>query len=179
MKDLRLTGPRVVIREWNDGDATAILAYAADPDVVRFMPWGPHTPIEVAEFLLATEASRDENPRKKYEMAVTLRETNEVIGGAGIRVMNGENRHGEIGYVLRRDAWGAGYGTEIAGLLLTFGFSKLALHRISAGCDVENYGSERVMQKNGMRLEGRFRHNVFRRGEWRDSLLYAICEDER
>ncbi|MCA1832372.1 MAG: GNAT family N-acetyltransferase [Actinobacteria bacterium] len=108
MKDLRLTGPRVVIREWNDGDATAILAYAADPDVVRFMPWGPHTPIEVAEFLLATEASRDENPRKKYEMAVTLRETNEVIGGAGIRVMNGENRHGEIGYVLRRDAWGAG-----------------------------------------------------------------------
>ena len=154
------------------------MQYAADPLVVRFLPWGPHEPPDVAEFLVNVEASRRESPRARYEMAATLRDTGEVVGGAGIRLASTEHRQGDIGYVLRRDVWGKGFGTEIARLLLGFGFERLRMHRITAGCDAENRGSERVMQKNGMRLEGRFRHSAFRRGEWRDSLQYAICEDE-
>jgi RimJ/RimL family protein N-acetyltransferase len=179
MKGVRLVGSRIVIREWTDGDAPAILAYAADPLVVRFMPWGPSEPADVAEFLLRAEAASTEVPRAAYEMAVTLAESSEVMGGAGIRVLHAADRQGEIGYVLRRDVWGNGYATELGRLLLEFGFTELGLHRISAKCDTENTASERVLQKLGMRLEGRLRHHGFRRGEWRDSLLYAICADER
>src|SRR5436309_12922402 len=105
MKNVRLTGSRVVIREWKDGDATAIMEYAADPAVVQFMPWGPSDPEDIAAFLLMVEAERSANPRMKFEMAVTLLH-GEVIGGGGIRIIHPEDAQGEIGYVLRRDVWG-------------------------------------------------------------------------
>jgi RimJ/RimL family protein N-acetyltransferase len=45
-------------------------------------------------------------------------------------------------------------------------------------CDPENIGSRRVLEKIGMRLEGHLRENVRMRGNWRDSLVYAILEKE-
>jgi RimJ/RimL family protein N-acetyltransferase len=59
-----------------------------------------------------------------------------------------------------------------------FGFETLALHRISATCDVDNVASARVLEKLGMKREGHIRHTARRKGEWRDSYLYAILEPE-
>ena len=71
-----------------------------------------------------------------------------------------------------------GLGTELAHELIRFGFEELKLHRIYAHCDSENYGSYRVMERNGMRKEGRFIKNCKIKGEWRDEFLYAILEEE-
>ena len=54
----------------------------------------------------------------------------------------------------------------------------LSLHRIWATCDVDNRASARILEKVGMRREGHLRHSVRRKGEWRDSYLYAILEPE-
>jgi RimJ/RimL family protein N-acetyltransferase len=62
--------------------------------------------------------------------------------------------------------------------LLKFGFEQLNLHRIIATCDPRNIGSERVMQKNKLRKEAHYIQNLWQKGEWRDSLLYAILESE-
>jgi ribosomal-protein-alanine N-acetyltransferase len=51
-------------------------------------------------------------------------------------------------------------------------------YRIFATCFYENRASERVLQKCGMSLEGRLRENLLMRGEWRDSLVYAILDHE-
>jgi len=79
---------------------------------------------------------------------------------------------------MRPEYWSRGIGTEAAGALIRFGFEKLGLHRIIAKCDPMNMASWRVMEKTGMRREGRLRENVKIRGEWRDSLLYSILEHE-
>ncbi len=87
-----------------------------------------------------------------------------------------------LGWILRRDRWNQGYGTEVCGALLRFGFETLGLRRIVALCDAENHGSYRVMEKNGMRREGFFfqtrRANPSSGEAWRDEYLYAMLTDE-
>ncbi|MBI4728955.1 MAG: GNAT family N-acetyltransferase [Acidobacteria bacterium] len=159
-------------------DIGAVQLYASDPEVVRFMPWGPNSPAETREFLEKALAAAREPVRTEFEFAVTFRGEEVAIGGAGIRA-RGVHRRADIGYALRRDVWGRGLATEVAALLGEFGFGALGMHRIEATCDPENRASARVLEKAGMRLEGRMRGHMPVRGVWRDSLLYAVLEEER
>ncbi|WP_432763071.1 GNAT family N-acetyltransferase [Actinomadura xylanilytica] len=61
--------------------------------------------------------------------------------------------------------------------MLHFGFDKLDLHKISATCDPNHAASTRVLTKIGMRHEGRLRHHLRLRGQWRDRLVYAALSD--
>ena len=107
-----------------------------------------------------------------------LKDTDCLIGGCRIEIRSAANGSGDLGYVLDRRHWGHGYTTEATRALVAFGFGHLALHRIWATCDVDNHASARVLEKLGMRREGRPRQSVRRRGEWRDSYLYATLQPE-
>jgi len=61
---------------------------------------------------------------------------------------------------------------------LSFGFSEMQLHRIAAWCIAENTGSARVLEKLGMRQEGRLREHDYFKGRWWDVLLYGILHNE-
>jgi RimJ/RimL family protein N-acetyltransferase len=177
---LPIEGPRVVLRDWTFTEHDEVLRYASDPDVVRYMPWGPHkTSDDVEEFFTRIREHQREQPRRYYELAVEWKETGEVIGGAGLR-MPDPNRpsNGEIGYVFRKEHWGKGLATEVAELLCDFGFTEFSLHRIAAGVDTDNIASQRVLEKVGMRREAHLREDIRRRGEWRDTFVYAILEGE-
>jgi RimJ/RimL family protein N-acetyltransferase len=170
--------PRLVLRELGDNDAPAVQAYAGDLEVVRYLDWGPNTPEDTAQFLAVARATRDAVPRTAYHLAITLKGAGRLIGGCRIEIRNAANGSGDLGYVLDRPHWGRGYATEATRALVEFGFGRLALHRIWAACDVENRASARVLEKVGMRREGHLRQNVRRKGEWRDSYLYAILEPD-
>lgn len=60
----------------------------------------------------------------------------------------------EIGYRLLPDAWGHGYATEGASALARYGFDELGLHRIIGLTHPDNFASQRVLQKAGMRDAG-------------------------
>ncbi len=71
--------------------------------------------------------------------------------------------------------------TEALRTLLRFGFEGLGAHRICAECDPRNVASARVMEKAGMRREAYFRQiRTYggADGDWHDSLLYAILNDD-
>jgi RimJ/RimL family protein N-acetyltransferase len=173
-----LETPRLVLREFSEDDATAVHAYASDAEVVRYLDWGPNTREDTARFLVTARAARDAGPRTTYHLAIVLKTAEHLVGGCRIEIRNPANGNGDLGYVLHRQAWGHGYATEATRALLAFGFGRLALHRIWATCDVENQASVRVLEKIGMGREGHLRHNVRRKGEWRDSYLYATVEPE-
>ena len=75
-------------------------------------------------------------------------------------------------------SWGLGYATEAAAELLRFGFDRLGLHRITAGCWAANIGSARVMEKIGMRREAHLREGAWIQGSWQDVFHYAILNHE-
>ncbi|MEI6790070.1 MAG: GNAT family N-acetyltransferase, partial [Myxococcaceae bacterium] len=75
-------------------------------------------------------------------------------GEAGLGLLT-ETAEVEAGYILRKDYWGRGYGTELLQGLLVHGFSNLGLSRIVAVCNPENLASARIMEKCGMTFIGK------------------------
>jgi len=60
----------------------------------------------------------------------------------------------ELGYRLRRSAWGKGYGTEGSRALIRAGFIEHGVERVVAETMVVHTASRRVMEKAGLTLVG-------------------------
>jgi RimJ/RimL family protein N-acetyltransferase len=164
---------RLVLRRFRPEDWGSVHMYGTDPEVVRFMEWGPNTPDETTVWLDRMIEAYDATPQTQFPFAVQRSADGRLVGSVELQIVNEEHRRGELGYVITRDAWGNGYATEAAAALLQFGFEQLGLHRIGATCDPENGGSGRILEKIGMQLEGCLRSFFHIRGEWRDRLVYA------
>lgn len=119
-----------------------------------------------------------QEPRTRYVFAIVHKDMESVVGAGELNIRDFTNKNGEIGYIVNPDYWGKGLATDVANLLIDFGFSELKLHRIYATCDPRNIGSSKVLEKVGMTKEGRIRENLLIKGGWRDSLLYSILENE-
>lgn len=118
------------------------------------------------------------NPRYDYELAVILKQNGILIGGCGIHITNIKNKEGSIGYCYDNKYWRNGYASETASAIIKFGFQELNLHRIFATCCPDNIGSAKVMEKIGMKKEGRLREHKLQKGKWRDSFIYSILDYE-
>ena len=173
-----MCGGRLTLRDFVMEDVGAVLAYASDPLVTQYLIWGPNTRAQTEQFL-AQVIGQARNPRRRHvEWGIVERATGQIIGGARLTVRSSEHRVGDIGYVLCRDRWGQGYGTETARLLLHMGFQTLKLHRIEATCDPDNGAARRILEHVGMQDEGRARQHLRVRGTWCDSLRFAVLETE-
>ncbi|MBP0451860.1 GNAT family N-acetyltransferase [Kitasatospora sp. RG8] len=184
MVPVRLTGPRLAIREFHHtpGDVDALHAVFGDPEAIRYLPFEPRDREDCADQIeqYLEEALRDE--RTVYRLAVT-RHTDAgdpadatPIGTAALTL--GGHRSALLGYALRADTWGNGYAGEITSLLCDFAFGPLGLHRLAARVDVDHDASARVLTRAGFHLEGRVRHDVYLRGAWHDSFQYSLLQDE-
>ncbi|MEM7427659.1 MAG: GNAT family N-acetyltransferase [Pseudomonadota bacterium] len=60
----------------------------------------------------------------------------------------------EVGYLLRRSAWGQGYATEACRRMLQFAFDETPLEEVVATTHDDNLASQRVLIKSGMISEG-------------------------
>lgn len=85
----------------------------------------------------------------------------------------------ELGWCLHPERGGQGYATEAVRELLRLCFEDLGLHRVIASCFAANEPSWRLMERLGMRCEGRFVRETLHRNEgWVDALSYAVLADE-
>ena len=175
---LPLRTERLLLRDYAADDFEAVHAYGADPEVVRFMAWGPNDEAATRDFLTRTIAATREAPRTSWELAVVLAETGELVGGCGLMPRRLPYREWELGYVLRRDLWGRGVVPEAARAVVDFGFRQIGAHRIFALIDPENGGSIRVAERLGLRLEGTWQRDAWIHHEWRDTRVYALLEEE-
>ncbi len=175
-----LKGRRILLREWRRtaDDLEAMHAWLGDPRVTRFLDWGARDLAESREHLELCLREQSRPDRERYFLAVEHAGSGEVLGDAGVSWRSRADGEGGIGYFLRPEHWGRGYGAEAAGLVIDFCFEVLGMHRLSASCDAGNRASERVMQKCGMRREAELRQAERRFGEWRNRLVYGMLRDE-
>ena len=173
-----ITTKRLVLREFSEEDWSAILTYQSDPRYLRYYDWSERTEQNVRAFVRMFIAQRETEPRIKYQLAITIPSSGQLIGNCGIRKKIPDVQDADIGYELDPRYWGYGYATEAASAILAFGFRELALHRIWAWCIAENVASAHVLEKLGMRQEGHLRENEWMQGRWWDTLLYAMLENE-
>jgi [ribosomal protein S5]-alanine N-acetyltransferase len=170
----RLNTERLLLRAFQETDLPDVIAYACREDFYRFMSIPIATPENTRVFLTERLADAAGGATNAYTFAIEPNDEHRVIGSIRITTESDEHRSASIGYGLHVDWWGRGFMTEAARAVVAFGFESMKLHRIWAMADVENVGSWQVMERIGMRREGLLVHEKCIRGEWRDTLLYAI-----
>ncbi|MEU4428428.1 GNAT family protein [Actinoplanes sp. NPDC024001] len=85
-----------------------------------------------------------------------------------------------IGYTwLGQRWWGNGMNTEAKLLMLTFAFEVLGAVRVALVTDIRNERSQAAIEGVGAIREGVLRkHRRRADGSWRDTVLYAIVDDD-
>lgn len=168
----KLAGDNIYFKALDTKDAEKIHKYASDKDVKRFIGWRLMLALEETREYIE-EMLRRENAGTHLYASVVLKETEEIIGTAIIFNFDKEANKAEIGYVFDKDHWGKGYGTETIALVTNFAFETLKLHKLYANVVDTNFGSARVLEKNGFALEGRFKDHYFIEGKYYDGLFFG------
>lgn len=175
MFPVNLAGKFVVLREFREDDAAALVEVYGDDAVTRWLSFDSRDPAAVTELVNGTVQRARSAPRIEYHLAVTVPDDT-FIGSVRLG-LNGV-KAAKLGYAIRADQWGKGYATDAARTITAFGFAELGLHRISAAIGPDNAASITVASRLGMRYEGRLRDHVFTNGAWRDSNLYSVLAHE-
>ena len=113
-----------------------------------------------------------------YEFGMFDIYTGEYIGNIGLIAVNKSSRNASITYIIHPEKWGQNYATEGGSAMLSFGFERLELEKVSGACMVHNIGSARVMEKLGFKSEGISRHDILKDGKYIDIAKYSILRDE-
>src|SRR3712207_4169944 len=138
---------RLALCRFTEDDVDHLFALHNDPDVMRFLNGGKPTPHEEIE-----REYREHFAGDGYWAAVE-KATGEYLGWFAFHPTEGrELDEVEIGYRLKRSAWGKGYATEGSRALIRKGFTELGVRRVVAETMAVNTASRRVMEKAGLRL---------------------------
>jgi [ribosomal protein S5]-alanine N-acetyltransferase len=175
---MELHTDRLILREFVSADWLEVLVYQRDPRYLRYSDWTDRTPDGVQRFVQMFLDQQAEQPRRKFQLAVTLQAGGRLIGNCGIRQTAAGAREADIGYELSPAQWGHGYATEAARAIVQFGFAELKVHRIWAWCIADNTASARLLERLGLQREGRLREKEYFKGRWWDTLVYGILENE-
>ena len=172
-----LQTPRLLLRRFTMDDAQSMFdLWCNDPEVTRFLSWGPHGTIDNTKRLLKSWRQRYEDTMF-YNWCIEFEGL--PIGGIDLIMRSEKSLRAELGYCLSNRYKGRGLVTEAACAVLTFAFEDVGLHKICAKHDVENPASGRIMQKLGMRQEGYMKLDAQRLdGTYSDMVLYGILRDE-
>lgn len=167
---------RLVLRPLAEPDARDLVTLAGAREVAATTLRIPHpySHTDAIEFIRGCANNLERGVASVF--AITL-QTGELCGACGLEI-DPVHRHAEIGYWIGVPYWGRGFATEAASILTDFGFAHLNLHRIFAAHFVDNPASGRVLQKIGMKYEGRLRGHYFKWGKFYDAEAYGILESD-
>ena len=168
---------RLYLRKISVNDAEDMYEYASDRDTTEYLTWEPHGALKFTKNYLRF-LQKQYKCGQYLDWAIVYRENGKMIGTCGFSAIYPEHGKAEIGYVLNRAYRNKGIATEACGLVISYAFEQLDIHRIEAKCIVGNDASERVMKKLGMKYEGTYRESMYVKGEYRDIKMYSILSDE-
>ncbi len=171
-----LETPRLIVRAYQNGDGAdlhAAIQRSLD-HLSPWMPWvNPKQTLDAAEVYGRTMQAHW-MLRTDFVFQIRRKSDQAFLGALGLHEPDWTTQSFTMGWWTTADGAGQGHATEAAQAVLDFGFAHLNAKRIWAGCDVDNAASERVMQKIGMALEGRFVNDGLKPdGRVRSSLRYA------
>jgi RimJ/RimL family protein N-acetyltransferase len=139
---------RLVLRQFTTADADNLVNLDADPDVMRFVTGGiPTSRQEIEDEFLPAFLGYYQRYEGYGFWAAIEKATGEFLGWFHFRPRDGAAPgEVELGYRLRKSAWGKGYATEGSRALIRKGFTELGVQRVVAGAMAVNQASRRVME---------------------------------
>lgn len=170
---------RTVIRPLTAADVDALHAYMSDPETCRYLLFEPRSREEVADKVeeWSTGGGRLADKGDYIEYGIDADGLG-VTGHIYFTIVSADDAAGEIGWTLHPDVHGQGFARETASAMLDYAFGVLKLHRVRAELDPRNTASVALCRRLGMREEAHFVEDMWFKGEWGDTGVYAILDRE-
>lgn len=145
----RLETKRLFLRKLRIDDAQAMFdGWCNDPEVTKYLTWTPHKNVEETKNILSLWIKNYDNP-ETIKYGICIKGSEELIGS--IDVVKYHDGNPEIGYCLSRKHWNKGYMSEALNRLTDYLFN-IGFNKIIIEADVDNIGSNRVIEKCGFKF---------------------------
>ncbi|MES2473144.1 MAG: GNAT family N-acetyltransferase [Pseudomonadota bacterium] len=146
-----LNTARLSLRPQQLGDAALLFSILGDPQAMRFWSRPAITRLAVVEEQVREQQEAMASGLCRYW---TVEEDGDAIGSVDLSLIQGASA--ELGFLLRRDRWNRGLGTEAAGSVIAYAFGPMALRRLAAGVMSGNLAAARLLEKSGFaRIDSR------------------------
>lgn len=165
---------RLLLRKFQPEDAEDMFRnWASDPEVCKFLLWGPHKNVEDSRKRIMHWVSTYEISNS-YVWAIVLKGKNIVIGSISVEISNDSVFSCEVGYCIGKAYWSRGIMTEALRAVLHYLFYEIGYQRIQAKHDTQNVASGKVMQKAGMHfIKFEYHVGLRRDGSYYDCAVYS------
>lgn len=160
-------------------DLDEALEYRSRADVCRYLPFEPQSR-EQLHRRLTGDLARTEITGEGQGLTWGVRraDTGALVGDVVLMYHSRMHAGGELGYVFAPAAQGQGFATEACATVLALAFGQLGLRRVIARLDARNDRSARLAERLGMRREAYLVQDELFKGEWADTLIYAMLASE-
>jgi RimJ/RimL family protein N-acetyltransferase len=173
---------RLVLRRFTPNDIDNLVELDSDPDVMHFITGGrPTSRDDIQNQVLPAFLDFHERFAGYGFWAAVEKSTEQFLGWFHLRPAEGaQPGEVELGYRLRRSAWGKGYATEGSRALVHKAFAELGVRRVVAFTMVVHVASRRVMEKAGLKLVRTFHQPWpdYIEGEEEGDVEYALLRSD-
>ncbi|HEX8251456.1 MAG TPA: GNAT family N-acetyltransferase [Pyrinomonadaceae bacterium] len=147
---------RLLLRMYSADELETVYSMITDADVRKFLP--AKTPPSKEDILASLPIRLDFWTARGFgQLGVFEKDTGKLTGYVGIAPLD-QTPEIEIYYGFFKQFWGKGYATEAAKALLRFGFEEARLEKIVGAAHPENFPSQNVLKKIGLKQEKQLRH---------------------
>lgn len=166
-------GEKVKLRAYKREDIKLACEYMNDSELKRLLVNKIPYPMILEQEEKWFESLLD--LKDSYNFAIEDLETGKYIGGCGINKINWLNRSVIIGiFIGDKDYWGRGYGTDAVKVLVKFIFEQMNINKIKLNVFSFNKRAIRCYEKCGFQVEGVFKQELFRDGQYHDEYAMAL-----
>lgn len=161
----------VTLRPWHTDDLKDLVEMANNKEIAKYMAdVFPH-PYGEDNGKAFIEMANSKTPQSIFAIVVD----GKPVGSIGLHPQADILRkNSEIGYWIGEPYWGKGIATQAIEQIVKYGFATMDVERIFARIFHSNIPSQKVIEKAGFIVEGRFEKTIYKNGEFLDELIYAI-----
>lgn len=168
-----LQSERLLTRKLTENDIEFWSEFFDNEEAQKFLPKFFDSPRERAKHMIDKQIERYAD--KRFGLQVILdKETREFLGLCGLLLQDIEGTNEiEVGYHFFKRNWGKGYAPEAAQLFISHAFDNNLTNSVISVIDIENFKSQRVAEKNGLKIEKQIKYF-----EDDDVFIYRISKED-
>ena len=172
----KLETHNLILRDFSIDDLGGYIAFTQDEKYQRYYD---EVDCSVEKSMQLVDAFIDQSlecPRTKYQLAITKKAKQEIIGTCGLRLESGGQA--SIGCGVAREYHSSGVAVEAMSALINFGFHELEVLRIYAQTIEDNKPAIKLCQKMGMRAQEKLIKHRYFKDQWWNTIIFSLLKNE-